>query len=49
VKLIYAAGLGFVLFSEIPDGYTFSGAAIIVCSSVYMLHREALRKRKEGA
>lgn len=49
VKLIYAAGLGFVLFSEIPDVYTFSGAAIIVCSSVYMLHREAMRKRKEGA
>lgn len=45
VQLIYAAILGFFIFSEIPDFYTIVGAAIIVCSSLYLLHREALAKK----
>ncbi len=44
-QLVYAAILGFVLFSEVPDLYTIAGAAIIVGSSVYIFHREAMRKR----
>lgn len=39
-KLIYAALLGYVLFSEIPDAYTVLGACIIIGSSIYILHRE---------
>ncbi|MTI16208.1 DMT family transporter [Rhodobacteraceae bacterium RKSG542] len=46
-KIVYAAILGFILFGEIPDGYTVIGAVIIVASSLYMLRREALKKREQ--
>jgi drug/metabolite transporter (DMT)-like permease len=35
------AVLGFALFGELPDGNTLLGAAIIVCSSGYMMMRKA--------
>ncbi len=41
-QLVYAAILGFLLFSEIPDIYTIVGAAIIIGSSLYMFHRQVL-------
>lgn len=40
-KLVYAAMLGFLLFSEVPDLHTIIGASIIVGASVFMLRREA--------
>ena len=46
MQLIYAAMLGFFLFNEIPDIYTIAGAAIIIGSSIYIFHREALLKNK---
>ena len=45
VQLIYAALLGFFIFGETPDRYTIIGAVIIISSSVYLLHREALSKK----
>jgi len=39
-KLVYAAMLGFLLFSEVPDLHTIIGASIIVGASVFMLRRE---------
>ena len=46
VQLIYATLLGFILFSEVPDTYTLIGAAIIVSSSIYLMHRESLSNNK---
>jgi drug/metabolite transporter (DMT)-like permease len=46
MQLIYAAILGFFLFNEVPDKYTIVGAAIIIGSSIYIFHREALSKKK---
>ncbi len=45
VQLIYAAVLGFVFFAEVPDRYTLVGAAVIISSSLYLLHREGLAKK----
>lgn len=44
-QLIYAAIFGFVFFDEIPDGYTVIGACVIIMSALYIVYREALRKR----
>jgi drug/metabolite transporter (DMT)-like permease len=44
-QLIYATILGYALFGEIPDAYTLIGAAIIICSALFIIHREAVRKR----
>ncbi|MCP3971993.1 MAG: DMT family transporter [Rhodobacteraceae bacterium] len=46
--LIYAVILGFAVFGEIPDAGTILGACIIVGSSVYILHREAMQRRPRG-
>jgi drug/metabolite transporter (DMT)-like permease len=40
-RLIFAATIGFVVFGEVPDLWTWLGAAIIVAASVYIAHREA--------
>jgi drug/metabolite transporter (DMT)-like permease len=48
VQLIYAAVLGYILFSEVPDLQTLIGAAVIVASSVFLLHREAVKSFDTG-
>lgn len=40
---------GFLVFREIPDGWTVAGAVLIVGSGIYTLHREAMRKRDLSA
>jgi drug/metabolite transporter (DMT)-like permease len=44
VQLVWVTLLGFVVFSEVPDIWTFVGAAIIISSGVYTAHRERQRR-----
>jgi drug/metabolite transporter (DMT)-like permease len=47
VELVGATVLGYALFGELPDLWTWIGAAIIVASGLYILHRErTLRKAR---
>ncbi len=39
--LIWALGLGWLVFGEWPDGITLVGAVIVVSSGIFMLAREA--------
>ena len=43
--LLTSAIGGFLVFREVPDGWTVVGAALIVGSGIYTLHREAVRRR----
>lgn len=43
VRLVYAALIGFFIFAEIPDVWTWTGAAIIIGSAIYIARREARR------
>ncbi len=43
-SLIWATLLGFVVFDELPDGWTVFGAVIIAASGLYIVHRERVRK-----
>jgi len=47
MRLIWASALGFLVFAEIPDIWTWVGGAVIFSSTVYIAFREA-RKKKEG-
>ena len=40
-RLIFTSLLGWLMFGEKPDGWTYVGAAIIVTSTVYIARREA--------
>jgi drug/metabolite transporter (DMT)-like permease len=44
VQLVWVALLGYFVFGEVPDAWTFGGATIIIGSGVYTAHRERLRR-----
>jgi drug/metabolite transporter (DMT)-like permease len=39
--LIWATILGFVVFGDLPDGWTILGALIIMSSGLYLIRRES--------
>jgi drug/metabolite transporter (DMT)-like permease len=43
--LLWGVIAGFLILGEIPDIWTYCGAALIVGSGIYTLHREAVRRR----
>jgi drug/metabolite transporter (DMT)-like permease len=48
--LVFAMGFGFFIWGDVPDAYLLIGAAIVVASGLYILHREtALARRRSLA
>ncbi len=45
IRLVYAALLGYYLFGEVPDIWTYLGTALIVGSALYIARDEANRSR----
>ena len=45
-ELVGVTVLGFFVFGDLPDRFTAVGALIIVCSGLYIAHRERLRRRR---
>jgi len=41
--LIWATLLGFLLWDELPDGYTLIGAGIVISSGLYIIYRETIK------
>ena len=44
LSLLWNALLGYFLFAQQPDIWTFAGAAVIFSSAMYISHREAVRR-----
>lgn len=42
-QLLWAIGFGFFVFSDVPNNWTLAGAAVVVASGLYLLHRERIR------
>lgn len=38
--LVWAAAIGYLVFGDIPDGWTIAGAMIVIASGLYAWHRE---------
>ncbi|MEC9367409.1 MAG: DMT family transporter [Pseudomonadota bacterium] len=49
MKLVWASMLGYLLFSEVPDIFTFLGALVIFASSFYLAYREGRQPGKAAA
>jgi drug/metabolite transporter (DMT)-like permease len=47
--VLFAVIYGFVLFAEIPDGWSLAGMTIMIAAGLYMLRREAVRSRAAPA
>jgi len=45
-QLVWVTVLGFGVFGEIPDVWTFVGAAVIIGSGIYTAHRERQRRKQ---
>ena len=45
IRLVIAALIGYFIFSEIPDIWTWIGGVIIVASTTFIAYREAVRRR----
>ena len=46
-KLIWVSLIGFFIFSEMPDIWTWSGGIVIFASVIYITYREAFVKKDE--
>lgn len=46
IQLLWSALIGFALFSEVPEVWTWVGAAIIVSAAIYIARREALARER---
>ncbi len=44
--LLFATGIGYLVFGNLPDGWTVLGGAIVVASGLYTIYRE--RRRTAG-
>jgi drug/metabolite transporter (DMT)-like permease len=43
-QLVWVVMLGYVVFGDVPDGYTLAGASIVIASGLYIFHRERIRR-----
>ena len=48
-RLIWASGIGFVIFGEIPEIWTWIGGSLIFVSTTYIAFREAQLRRRQNA
>jgi drug/metabolite transporter (DMT)-like permease len=39
-QLVWASALGYLIFAQVPSGWTLAGAAVVVASGLYLLNRE---------
>ena len=49
LQMIWMIGFGWLIFNQLPDGWTLAGAAIIVASGLYIVHREHRLRVKNRA
>ena len=45
-EIVLVIALGFIVFGDVPNRFTITGAAIVVASGLYLLHRETVIRRK---
>jgi len=46
--LVWGTLYGFLIFGQLPDGWTLAGALIIVATGLYTLNRERLAAKRAG-
>jgi len=43
--IVWATVIGFLVWGDLPDDWEIAGSALIICSGLYILHRETLVRR----
>ncbi|GJD57178.1 DMT family transporter [Methylobacterium dankookense] len=47
-QLIWSVTLGFLVFGDVPSGWTLAGALVVIGSGLYLLAQEARRRPRAG-
>jgi len=47
-QLAWTVGLGYVVFGDVPNRRTMAGAAVVIASGLYLLHRERVRSAQDA-
>ena len=47
-RLVWAGAIGFLVFAELPDDWTWAGSGLIVVSTVYIMVRREGRLATRG-
>lgn len=47
-QLLWMAGLGYLVFGDVPDRWTWAGAAVVIGSGLYLLYWERSARRAGG-
>ncbi|MEQ1712043.1 MAG: DMT family transporter [Hyphomicrobium sp.] len=45
LQLLSMVGLGWLVFGDVPDGWTLIGSAVVTASGIYLVHREHAVRR----
>lgn len=48
LQLLSMIGLGWLVFKDVPDGWTMIGAGIVTASGIYLVHREHATRQHPG-
>ncbi len=48
-QIVLMIALGYLVFGQLPDRWTYAGAAIVIASGLYLLYRERIRAVPEGS
>lgn len=48
LQILTMVAFGFAVFGDLPDGWTLAGAALIVASGIYLIHRERRVTQESG-
>ena len=49
MRLVFAVAVGFLVFHDVPKMVTVIGAAVVVCSTLFITWREARDNRRAAA
>lgn len=49
LRIFFAAFIGYTIFNEVPYAVTWVGTAVILCSTIFIAHRETQLKRNTAA
>lgn len=44
LRIVYSFIIGFIFFAELPSAWSFTGAAVIIASSIYLVRTEGRKK-----
>ena len=49
LAVVFAMVLGYAVWGDLPDAWILGGAAVVIMSGLYILHRETVLARRRRA